>query len=158
MQSAVSEDRGVSYLVFIVQSATSPAEVTRRIHTFVDSIGSRIGNTSQATFDSVVASARAQLLEPPKRLSSVADTAWDEVLDRTYRFDWAKSVAAALRTTTRESVAQFWRASSAMQGGGGRLLLQVYSSGQALPGAQDVPTGYRAISSIDAFRKQAAFW
>ena len=38
------------------------------------------------------------------------------------------------------------------------LLLQVYSSGQALPGAQDVPTGYRAISSIDAFRKQAAFW
>ena len=158
VQSAVSEDRGISYLVFIVQSATSPDEVTRRIHTFVDSIGERLANTSQATFDSVVASARAQLLEAPKKLSSVADSAWDEVLDRTYRFGWAKSVAAALKTTTRDGVAQFWRTTSAMRGGGGRLLLQIYGSGQTLPGAHGVPNGYSAITSIDAFRKQATFW
>jgi len=158
VQAAVSEDRGVSYLIFIVQSAVSPDIVTSRIHSFLETVDERIRNTTDDTFDGVVSSASAQLLEPPKKLSTVADGAWGEILDRTYRFGWSKRVAAALNTTTRDDVLAFWQNSSKLVGGGGRLLVQVYGSEHTLPNASGMPANYTAIQSIADFRSTALYW
>jgi len=158
VQSAVTEDRGVSFLVFIVQSLTPPDTVTQRVHTFVDSIDGRLANTSATSFESVLSAAQQELLEPPKKLSSVADGAWGEILDRTFRFGQSKKVAAALANTTLADVRAFWQNRSALVGGGGRLLLQVYGAAQPLPGEQGVPQGYTAITSVDDFREHADYW
>jgi len=158
VQSAVSEDRGVHYLIFIVQSTTSPDEVTSRVHTFVEGIDARLAATSAATYASVVSAAQQELLEPPKKLSSVAATMWDAIDSRTYRFGWSKTVAAALGNTTIGDVRQFWNRTGALVGGGGRLLLQVYGSGHTLPSAQAMPQGYTVLQSTDDFRKSAVYW
>ncbi|KAL1516006.1 hypothetical protein AB1Y20_002619 [Prymnesium parvum] len=157
VQSAASEERGVTYLVFLVQSATPPHEVARRIDAFLASVPARLANTTAATFAGVVRAAASELLEPPKTLSSVADDAWAEIIDRTFRFNRSKAVAAALRSTTRESVLDFWNQKCASSRAG-RMLIQVYGSKHVQPHATGTVDGYTVLSTPADFRKHASFW
>jgi len=170
VQAGLSVDRDISYLVFLVQSAVSPDEVSKRVTTFVDSIGKRIEDTPQETFDGLKSTSHATLLEPAKKLSDVADDAWFEILDETNNFERSGKVAKELEKLEMKDVLSLWQEKSKMTNGGGRLLIQVYgakhqmkttpsemSLASASP-SSGLPKGYEKIDSMDTFRKDSSFW
>lgn len=155
--AGLSSTRGIYYLVFIVQSQTSPAEVTQRVHTFLEGVPQRIANTSAATFSGLVDAARQYMLEPPTRLAQVASEAWDAITDDTHRFGWTKSVANALSNATLQDVLELWDGRCSLPGAG-RVLVQVFAQGGAASSAAHTPTGYMRLSSPREFRNTAVYW
>lgn len=160
VESAISEDRGITYLICTVQSAVPPEEVTRRLHAFLDTVHFRIANTTSTTFSEVVRAAVAQLLETPKSLSQVADDAWAEIVEQTNRFNRNQEVAAALRITSLQSVVDLWDRCGADGpiSRPSRLLVQVYGTRHSIPELSGMPKGYSVLKSVKEFRAGAVYW
>lgn len=129
VQAKASSEREHWFLRFRVQSSKSPTTVSDSIHAFVDSIGKLLASSSRSSFDGIVRSMSAELLEPPKSLQEVGDSDWQEIVSGAHRFHRREDLAAALQALQPQHVLQLWRNVSARSGGvGGRFLVQVYGS------------------------------
>merc|ERR1711971_107663 len=155
-----SSSQGVYHLGFVVQSAkVDPIEITRRIETFLTEATELVANTTPEQFADFVVAAQERLLEPPKRLSSVADDEWSFISERSYRFSWPRRVATALSSVRLSDVKALLVDSLKIKGNnGGRLLVQVYGNNATLASPPEVPEGYSLVEDAAKFRSMAKYW
>ena len=142
VRAGLSVLQEVYHLAFIVQgTAKPPPQMAASVHAFVHNAAALVANLTATQFTQFVASTNKSLLDPPLELRSKAEGLWTRIAERSYDFDRARRVAAALSNATQAQVEAM--AESLGSGGAGRLLVQVHGADAPLPTAAD--DGYTLV-------------
>ena len=152
VQSALGTHFGIRELVFLVQgTAQPPANVSKSILTFVDSMPELVKQLTADDFGSYVASTKASLLQTPLSIEDegkgLGVTLFSKISENcTSSFDYNAKLAAAMDTVTLADVLKFAEAIVEPQGQYSRLLVQVYGrKQQPLPETSVFPPDYMQL-------------